>query len=208
MAAAVGNEGGAENSVREAFEKSQKILANMELNDIFQADWMETPLGPILMAGDAGRLHFLSFIEQGNLIRKAALLQKNLKARIEMGTNGELKAARRELDEYFAGNRQEFDIPLDLAGSAFQTRVWEALRQVPYGHTVSYVELAREIGKPAAFRAVAQASAQSPVDIIVPRHRVINADGGQGGDNAGSERKRRLLEFERGVLAGSVPTGG
>lgn len=111
------------------------------------------------------------------------------------------------MEEYFAGNRQQFDTPLALGGTAFQTKAWEALCQVPYGEAVSYADLAARIGKPAAFRAVAQANAQNPINIIVPSHRVINADG-SGGNNAGSDQKRQLLEFERSILARAVPANG
>lgn len=202
------SESDVETTVREAFEKAQKFQVGAELTETLQANWMESPVGPILMAGDGERLHLLSFIEQANMVRKAALIQKNLRARIELGTNACLEATKKELEEYFAGNRQQFDTPLAMGGTAFQTKVWEALRQVPYGETVSYTDLAARIGKPAAFRAVAQANAQNPVNIIVPSHRVINADGGSGGNTAGSDQKRQLLEFERGVMARAVPANG
>lgn len=202
------NEGDIEKTVREAFEKAHKFQVGAELTETLQAAWMDTPVGPILMAGDDERLHLLSFIEQANMVRKAALIQKNLRARIDLGTNASLESVRRELDEYFAGNRQEFLTPLALNGTAFQTKVWEALRQVPYGETVSYADLAARIGKPAAFRAVAQANAQNPINIIVPSHRILNADGGSGGYSPNHDPKRELLEFERGVLARAVPANG
>lgn len=97
--------------------------------------------------------------------------------------------------------RQTFETPLALSGTVFQERVWQALREIPYGETATYADLATSIGKPAAFRAVAQANAQNPVDIFVPGHRVVNTGGEIGGYNAGVDRKKWLLEFEQGNRA-------
>ncbi|MCD8349399.1 MAG: methylated-DNA--[protein]-cysteine S-methyltransferase [Planctomycetaceae bacterium] len=207
MAEVLSSEGDVEKIVRDAFDKAQKYQDGADFPITLMAAWMDSPVGPLLMAGDDNRLHLLSFIDQSNMVRKAALIQKKLKARIELGSNQSIDMARQELQEYFAGERREFQTPLALNGTAFQTKVWEALIQVPYGETVSYADLAQQIGKPAAFRAVAQANAQNPINIIVPCHRIINADGGSGGYNAGLDRKRWLLEFERGVLA-KVPAHG
>lgn len=208
MAESLLSESDIERIIRDAFEKTHKFQIGGGFTETLQAGWAQTPVGPILMAADSERLHLLSFIEQASMLRKAVVIQKNLRARIELGDNPALDAVERELDEYFAGQRRRFDIPIALNGTAFQTTVWEALRQIPYGETVSYVDLAQRIGKPAAFRAVAQANAQTPINIIIPCHRVINTDGGTGGFSAGSERKRRLLDFERSVVAVTVPASG
>jgi methylated-DNA-[protein]-cysteine S-methyltransferase len=100
------------------------------------------------------------------------------------------------LDAYFAGTRAAFDLPLDLAGTPFQLRVWAALQRIPYGETISYAELARRIGAPTAIRAVGGANGRNPVSIIVPCHRVIGADGSLTGYASGIGRKRKLLEHE------------
>ena len=105
-----------------------------------------------------------------------------------------------QLDEYFAGSRTEFDLPLKMAGSEFQRRVWRALQDIPYGETTSYGEIARRIGD-ADPRAVGQANGRNPISVIVPCHRVIGADGSLTGYGGGLERKRILLELESGVLA-------
>ena len=107
-----------------------------------------------------------------------------------------LRAARRELEEYFAGERREFSLALEPAGTPFQMRVWQALRAIPYGETISYLELARRVESPRAFRAVGQANGHNPISIIVPCHRVIAADGSLGGYGGGLERKRFLLALE------------
>jgi methylated-DNA-[protein]-cysteine S-methyltransferase len=108
--------------------------------------------------------------------------------------------AAEQLGEYFAGDRQEFDLPLAVAGTSFQQRVWAALREIPYGETESYGELAARIGSPGASRAVGLANGRNPIGIIVPCHRVIGASGSLTGYGGGIERKRQLLDMEREVL--------
>ena len=107
-----------------------------------------------------------------------------------------LEPARRQLAEYFAGERTEFDVPLRPTGAPFQLQVWAALLKIPYGETASYGEIAREIGHPTAFRAVGAANGQNPIAIIVPCHRVIGSNGSLTGYGGGLERKRWLLEHE------------
>ena len=112
-----------------------------------------------------------------------------------------IAATARQLDEYFAGERRAFDLPLDLAGSEFQQGVWAQLRRIPYGETVSYGELARRAGRPDVVRAVAAAVGRTPVPIVVPCHRVIGADGSLTGYGGGLPRKRALLDLEAGRYA-------
>jgi methylated-DNA-[protein]-cysteine S-methyltransferase len=109
-------------------------------------------------------------------------------------------ALRAQLAEYFAGARTTFDLPLALAGSPFQLRVWRALQDIPYGATTRYGALARRIGVPSAARAIGVANGQNPVCVIVPCHRVIGADGSLTGYGGGLERKRLLLDLEAGAL--------
>lgn len=101
-----------------------------------------------------------------------------------------------ELDEYFAGLRTEFTLPLMMAGTPFQCRVWEKLVEIPFGETISYAGLARRVGNPGAFRAVAQIVGANPISILVPCHRVIGSDGRLTGYAGGLEIKRRLLDLE------------
>ena len=110
-----------------------------------------------------------------------------------------LAQARRQLEEYFAGARTTFDLPLSAVGTPFQRRVWDALRAIPYGTTLSYSELARRLGDVRATRAVGAANGRNPIPIIVPCHRVVGADGSLTGFGGGLDRKRWLLEHE-GVL--------
>ncbi|HVV19590.1 MAG TPA: methylated-DNA--[protein]-cysteine S-methyltransferase [Pseudonocardiaceae bacterium] len=105
--------------------------------------------------------------------------------------------ARTQLAEYFTGERTEFDLPLTLVGTPFQRVVWTALRDIPYGATISYGELADRIGRPTASRAVGLANGKNPISIIVPCHRVVGASGDLTGYGGGIQRKRHLLDFER-----------
>ncbi|HYN14664.1 MAG TPA: methylated-DNA--[protein]-cysteine S-methyltransferase [Terriglobales bacterium] len=109
----------------------------------------------------------------------------------------------RQLEEYFAGKRRAFDVPLDLRGTAFQKRCWQELLKIPYGETRSYADIARAIGNPLAVRAVGLANGQNPIAIVVPCHRVIGSDGSLTGYGGGLEVKRRLLELE-GALSLSL----
>lgn len=109
-----------------------------------------------------------------------------------------LKQAKQQLDEYFAGQRREFDLPLLFVGTDFQKRVWNELLRIPYGHTVSYGEMARNIGMPSAVRAVANANGANAISIFAPCHRVIGSDGSLTGYGGGLEAKRFLLALEMG----------
>jgi methylated-DNA-[protein]-cysteine S-methyltransferase len=112
------------------------------------------------------------------------------------GTHPLLARTRTQLEEYFAGSRTRFDLPLEPAGSAFERRVWDALLAIPFGSTTSYGEIARRLGDPRATRAVGAANGKNPIPIIVPCHRVIGADGDLTGFGGGIERKRWLLAHE------------
>ncbi len=112
-----------------------------------------------------------------------------------------LGEARRQLEAYFAGELHEFDLPLAPSGTGFQLRVWEELRAIPYGETISYGELARRMGDPGLARAVGLANGRNPLPVIVPCHRVIGADGSLTGFGGGLDRKRKLLELEAGLVS-------
>ncbi len=108
-----------------------------------------------------------------------------------------LQSAKWQLDEYFAGRRKTFDLPLAPNGTPFQHQVWQALCAIPYGETQSYADIARRIGNPKAVRAVGAANGANPVSIVVPCHRVIGADGSLTGYGGGLPRKRKLLALEQ-----------
>jgi methylated-DNA-[protein]-cysteine S-methyltransferase len=150
---------------------------------------LQSPIGELLLVGDGERLHGLHMQDGRRPARVAAHWRRSASGFARVGE---------QLREYFAGERSSFDVALMLRGSAFERRVWSALQEIPYGQTVSYAEIARRIGRPTAARAVGLANARNPVAVIVPCHRVIGADGRLTGYGGGLERKRLLLELERG----------
>lgn len=147
---------------------------------------IETPIGTLgLVASDAGlrRVYF----DGGRVAPE--------------GASPVLDEARRQLQEYFAGDRIAFELPLDLDGTDFQRRCWLALATIPYGQTVSYGEQARRLGLgPASARAVGAANGQNPLPIVLPCHRVVGADGSLTGFGGGLATKRLLLEHEGALL--------
>jgi methylated-DNA-[protein]-cysteine S-methyltransferase len=151
---------------------------------------IDSPLGELLLSGDGERLSRL-YMRVGRGFRIAPGWLR---------AEQPFAAARGQLDEYFAGERTRFELELDLHGSEFQRRVWQALRKIPYGETISYGELARRIGDPGGARAVGAANGRNPVSVIVPCHRVIGADGSLTGYGGGLRNKRLLLELEAAML--------
>lgn len=119
--------------------------------------------------------------------------------------NGLTEQTKRQLMEYFSGKRKAFDLPLAITGTGFQKKVWEELRHIPYGKTLSYLGLSRQIGNVKAIRAVGHANGQNPLAIIIPCHRVIGSDGSLTGYAGGLWRKKWLLEHEGALLQTSLP---
>jgi methylated-DNA-[protein]-cysteine S-methyltransferase len=159
-------------------------------------DTVDSPLGPLFVGGSAAGVQHLAFLTGGGAQAESGALRDR-----EAGPPGERDAAAAslvvaQLGEYFAGERERFDLPLAASGTEFQRRVWEALRRVPYGRTASYGEIARAIGRPSAARAVGAASRSNPLAIVVPCHRIVGADGALTGYGGGLERKAWLLEQE------------
>jgi O-6-methylguanine DNA methyltransferase len=128
-------------------------------------------------------LHFAGWTQPADAVRQ---------------TDDVLARAARQLDAYFAGQLKSFDIPLGLAGTPFQLRVWAALRDIPFGEVCSYSQLATAIGDPLAMRAVGAANGRNPIAIVIPCHRVVGVDGSLTGFGGGIERKRFLLRLEEG----------
>ena len=150
--------------------------------------WHDSPIGRLLLAaGDAG-LRALEFPENRHPVKRDAGWRE--------GTHPLLSEARRQLDDYFAGRRPAFDLPLAPRGTDFQLRVWQALRAIPFGETRSYAQLAQAIDRPTALRAVGAANGRNPIPVIVPCHRVIGAGGALTGFGGGLPTKEFLLRLE------------
>lgn len=146
-----------------------------------------SPIGRLLLIGDEQALHGLYMLDGPNPLALDPEWTED---------PAPFAAVIAQLDEYFAGERTVFDVPVELHGTPFQRQVWRALCDIPYGRTISYGELARRIDNPSAVRAVGLANGRNPVSVIVPCHRVIGADGSLTGYGGGVERKRRLLDLE------------
>ncbi|MET8681066.1 methylated-DNA--[protein]-cysteine S-methyltransferase [Streptomyces sp. NPDC004647] len=151
---------------------------------------IDSPVGPLTLVATDGTLSGLYMTEQRH--------------RPPQETFGAPDGAPfaevvRQLDAYFAGELTTFDLPLQMDGTPFQRRVWSALRDIPYGGTLSYGQLAGRLGNPGASRAVGLANGKNPIGIIVPCHRVVGASGSLTGYGGGLDRKRRLLDFESGA---------
>jgi len=151
----------------------------------------DSPIGELLLVGDERSLHGLHMLEGRRPPRIADAWERHDEC---------FAPVRRQLAEYFAGGRPAFELPLTMTGAPFDQLVWQELRRIPYGETISYGELARRIGHPNAARAVGVANGRNPIAVIIPCHRVIGADGSLTGYGGGLERKRFLLELEAGVL--------
>lgn len=161
-------------------------------------DWYESPVGPLIARATDSALCGLSFCDADGLQQRLQELREQHGATLRGGDSALLNDLRVQLAEYFAAQRREFTVPLRTPGTPFQERVWAALCEIPYGDTWSYLQLAVRIGDALATRAVGYANGANPIAIVIPCHRVINADGGDGGYGGGRWRKRILLDLERG----------
>ncbi len=152
--------------------------------------YIDSPFGRVLIAGDEKGLTWLAFA-------RGRQRSTPLPDWVEANRDALLRETKRQLDAYFTGKSDCFDLPLDPRGTEFQQRVWRKLVAIPFGKTVSYTELARRVGRPRAFRAVGAANGQNPVSVIIPCHRVLGKNGDLTGYGGGLETKRRLLELEQ-----------
>jgi methylated-DNA-[protein]-cysteine S-methyltransferase len=155
--------------------------------EVLQFRTVDSPVGLLTLAGKNGRLRHLRMVDQ---------TYEPSREGWELDDNA-FSDAVEQLEAYFAGERTDFDLNLDLVGTEFQRRVWSALLTIRYGETRSYGEIARQIGSPGAFRAVGLANGHNPIGIIVPCHRVIGSNGSLTGYGGGLDRKRALLDMEK-----------
>lgn len=151
--------------------------------------WYDSKIGRILLVGDESGLGYLLF-ESGKHFQRHGIhpdWQEN---------NQSFSECRQQLDEYFGGDRKQFDLPLNMSGTPFQLRVWKELTRIEFGQTISYAELANRIGQPGAARAVGSANGRNPISVIVPCHRVIGSGGKLAGYSGGLSNKIGLLNLE------------
>ena len=160
---------------------------------------VESPVGQLVLGATDDALVLLEFVDRRRLPTQIARVGKALGCVFAPGETPVLRRARRQIDEYFAGQRRAFDLPLGIHGTPFQEQVWRVLLEIPAGETRSYKDVAAALGRPEAVRAVARANGDNRLAIVIPCHRVIGADGKLVGYGGGLWRKQRLLELERGV---------
>lgn len=158
---------------------------------------IESPLGVMLLGASEGKLCLAEFSDPDRLEAQLSRTRRCMKATLVPGRPAPIADAESQLQEYFAGRRRRFDLPLLPAGTDMQRQVWETLLRIPYGETWSYGQVAAAIGRPRAARPVGQAVGANPISIIVPCHRVIGASGTLTGYGGGLWRKQRLLALER-----------
>lgn len=186
---------------REAFAKVfGQPPANAGKAACLLARWIDTPLGSMLALADDAGLHLIEFTDRRGLEREILMLRRRTGSAIVPGSHRYLDQIAREIGEYFAGTRTEFDTPVVMHGSDFQQRVWNELQRIPPGTTRSYSDMAARVGRPAAIRAVGTANGANPLCIVVPCHRVIRADGSLCGYGGGIWRKQWLLDHENEMV--------
>ena len=150
---------------------------------------MPSPVGELTLVARDGKLSAILWeVERANRVRLGELIEAN--------DSPVLRETERQLREYFAGTRNQFELELDFAGTDFQKQVWQALLTIPFGETRSYSQIAEQIGNPKAVRAVGAANGRNPISIIAPCHRVVGASGGLTGFAGGLEAKQYLLTLE------------
>ena len=173
---------------------------NKDKSNIVNITHIEIDLGTMIAAATDKGICMFEFTDYKLLELELRQLAVSFKAQLVQGENPHFDTLRKQLNEYFKGERKDFDIPLDLAGTEFQKQVWLGLLKIPYGSTITYGKQAELLGKPSAVRAVANANGKNKISIILPCHRVIGSDGSLTGYGGGIWRKKKLLEFEKGNI--------
>ncbi len=171
-------------------------LNSKNIMNILKSTEIESPLGKIMVMGSDKELYFLEFMESRGFERRLARFMKKIGVSVEKGKNPVIVSIEKELNEYFSGKLKAFQTPLMQLGTSFQKQVWNKLSQTNWGETLSYSDLAVAVGNPLACRAVANANGANHIAIVVPCHRIIQANGTLGGYGGGLDRKRWLLDLE------------
>ena len=178
------------------------IVSLKNQDAILKASLMDTPLGQMIAIASDDALYYLKFIDCEDSEQDMSRFQQRTQCLIVPGKTEPIESIESELTTWFSQRLNTFKTPLCLLGSPFQNSAWEALRDIPYGETQSYVEQATAIGKPFACRAVANAYKANPLAIVIPCHRIIHRNGSIGGYNGGQDRKRWLIHHEKNLVTG------
>ncbi|MBF2599843.1 bifunctional transcriptional activator/DNA repair protein Ada [Listeria seeligeri] len=188
------------NGFRDAFSKTMGDVPHKTNGiTILYSAWLETKLGSMLAISDDDHLLLLEFVDRKGLEMEIKKLRTRLKAAISPEKTDVIRQVEAELELYFDGELVNFKTPIRYIGSEFQQGVWDELRRIPMGETISYKVLAEKLGKPTASRAVARANGANQLSLIVPCHRVINSNGELGGYGGGLARKEWLIKHEKMV---------
>ena len=158
---------------------------------------LTTPLGPMFVCASDQGVCLLEFTDRKMLETEFKDLQQKFNAEILIGENEHIKQLKKELKEYFDGQRKEFQVSIDTPGTDFQKAIWKALKEIPFGTTSTYEQQAKKLNKPKAIRAVGRANGLNKISIILPCHRIIGKNGDLMGYGGGIERKKWLIEFEK-----------
>lgn len=162
---------------------------------------VESPVGLLLAGATSEGLCLLEFTDPHKIDTQIEAIKKRFSSHVVRGENRHTEKLKQELSSYFAGTLRQFSLPLIYAGTPFQMKVWNELRRIPYGETISYEELARRVSSTSAQRAVGQANGLNPIAIVIPCHRVVNKSGKLGGYGGGLWRKKLLLDLEGEAIA-------
>ena len=182
---------------RDAFTRIMGTAPSTKPGNVLKAEWLDSPLGPMIAIADDDGLCLLEFTDRRGLEREIERLRIRRKCTIVPCKGPFIDQIKKELEAYFAGNLQTFTTPLSYVGTDFQIAVWQTLQTVPYGSTRTYSQLARMIGKTNATRAAGRANGANQLAIIVPCHRIIGMDGSLTGYGGGLTRKQWLIEHEQ-----------
>lgn len=182
---------------RDAFKKTFGTAPGKSRNgESIVTSWIESAFGPLIAAATSHGICLLEFTDRRMLDNQFKRLRRYFKCAIVPGENAHIAQLKRELKEYFAGERETFSVKVVFPGSPFEQKVWNALLKIPAGRTASYEDVAKMIGAPTSSRAVGRANGMNRIAIVIPCHRVINKDGELGGYGGGVWRKKMLLELE------------
>jgi O-6-methylguanine DNA methyltransferase len=179
-----------------AYESVFAGTSRVAAPDPITLEWIDSPVGPLLAGASHRAVLLLEFTRSHGMEAQLQRIRRRCGTAVVCGSSALTTSLRIQLAEYFAGERREFTVPLEYAGTEFQERVWSVLRMIPYGATWSYLDVATRLGDPDATRAVGSANGMNHIAIVIPCHRVVNANGALGGYGGGLWRKRILLDLE------------